>query len=168
MIVKKATLEDINRIMLLFKKCTAALIKAGIDQWDGTYPTVSIFEKDIRKGNIFVIKENEILIATITLNNQQDEQYNAINWKYPAKKVLVIHRLAVSPEDQGKGLGKHLCKYAESYGVENDFDVIRLDAYSGNPVSCRLYEKLKYHRAGGYCWFHGNDLPFYCYEKKLI
>jgi ribosomal protein S18 acetylase RimI-like enzyme len=165
--IEKAKLEDFQAIMYVFRECTEALLNANIYQWDGTYPTVEIFQNDISEGNVFVIKEKGNTIATITLNNQQDEQYNAINWKYPSEKVLVVHRLAVSPKAQGKGLGKLLCEFTETYGLENGFEVIRLDAYSGNPISSVMYEKLNYHRAEEFCWFHGNELPFYCYEKKL-
>ena len=165
--IEKAKTEDIEALMALFGKCTKALLSAGIQQWNGTYPTVAIFQKDIEAECVFIVKENDKLLATITLNAHQDEQYKAIRWKYPSEKVLVIHRLAVSPDAQGKGWGKVLCDFSESFGLQNGYEVIRLDAYSDNPVSCGLYEKLNYHRAGGYCWFHGNELPFYCYEKRL-
>ena len=165
--VEKAKFEDIGAIMTVFKHCTEAMLKANIHQWDGKYPTSTIFQRDIEESCVFVIKSDVEIVATITLNSQQDEQYQAIKWKYPAEKVLVIHRLAVSPNAQGKGLGRQLCEFTESFGIENSFEVIRLDAYSGNPISCCLYEKLNYHRADGFCWFHGNELPFYCYEKKL-
>lgn len=165
--IKKAKITDIEEILAVFHACTAALLKAGIFQWDGTYPTAEVFENDIKSGSVFVVKKAGQILGTITLNDQQDEQYKAINWKFEAKKVLVIHRLAVSPNAQGMGVGKGLCVFAESFGVENGFELIRLDAYSGNPVSCGMYEKLKYHRADGFCHFHGNELPFYCFEKKL-
>ena len=165
--IEKAVIDDIPLIMKLFEVCTKAMLKAQIDQWDGLYPTATIFKNDIQKGCVFVIKEKDILLATITLNDQQDKQYHQIDWNTQTDKVLVIHRLAVSPDAQGQGLGKKLCLFAETYGTENGFEVIRLDAYSGNPISCRMYEKLQYRKAKGFCWFHGNKLPFYCFEKKL-
>lgn len=165
--IEKAKIDDIEALMTLFRECTEALLSAGIHQWNGSYPTVAIFQKDIESDSVFVVKENGKMLATITLNDRQDEQYQTIQWKYPSEKVLVIHRLAVSPKSQGRSIGKLLCHFAESFGLENGFAVIRLDAYSDNPVSCGLYEKLDYHRAAGFCWFHGNELPFYCYEKQL-
>ncbi len=166
--IEKAKLDDIEAILTIFKHCTEAMLKADIHQWDGKYPTAAIFQKDIENGCVFIIKSDTAILATITLNSQQDDQYKTIKWKYLAEKVLVIHRLAVSPNAQGKGLGRQLCIFSESFGLNNGFEVIRLDAYSGNTVSCGLYEKLDYHRAEGFCWFHGNELPFYCYEKRLF
>ena len=166
--IEKASLDDVASIMDLFAACTKELQIAKIDQWDGSYPTATIFQRDIKAGEVFIIKDNQKLLATITLNGQQDEQYRLIDWKFRSKEVLVIHRLAVNPETQGLGFGKKLCQFAEVFGLENGFEVIRLDAYSGNPVSCRMYEKLNYHKANGLCWFHGNKLPFYCFEKKLV
>jgi GNAT superfamily N-acetyltransferase len=166
--IEKAKFKDIEAILTVFKHCTEKMLKANIHQWDGKYPTAAIFRTDIANGCVFVIKSDSEILATITLNSQQDDQYKAIKWKYPAEKVLVIHRLAVSPKAQEKGFGRQLCEFTESFGIENGFEVIRLDAYSGNAISCGLYEKLHYHRADGFCWFHGNELPFYCYEKRLF
>jgi len=167
MVIETAEVKDIKSILKVFEECTTELLSANIQQWDGTYPTKEIFQLDIKEKQVFIIRNENKILATITLNDQQDEQYEAIRWKYNSKKVLVIHRLAVSPKAQGMGLGKMLCQYSEAYGHKNGYDVIRLDAYSGNEISCGMYEKLNYQRAEGICWFHGNELPFYCYEKQL-
>ena len=107
------------------------------------------------------------ITGTITLNSQQDEQYAGINWRHKSNRVLVIHRLAVLPVAQGNGLGRLLCEFAETFARENGFDCIRLDAYQGNPVSGLLYSCLGYLQADGVCWFHGNELPFLCWEKPV-
>lgn len=162
-----AQLHEANAIMDIFKSCTKSMLAAGIQQWDGSYPTLSQIKNDIQAKQVYILKENHQIRATITLNEQQDEQYQSVEWLIPAKRVLVIHRLAVHPNAQGKGFGKKLCLFAESYAQNNQYDVIRLDAYSGNPISLALYNKLDYQRANGLCHFHHNPIAFFCYEKAM-
>jgi len=80
---------------------------------------------------------------------------------------LVIHRLAVDPSAQGLGIGKQLCIFAEQFAQQNNYDGIRLDTYSGNPISIKLYQALAYHMPEGHCHFNNKPLPFYCFEKSV-
>ncbi len=162
-----ALIEDVDSIMDIFIACTDAMVAAGIHQWNYTYPTPKVVTQDIRKQEAYVFKEGEKCLATITLNTDQDKQYENINWSFPSDKVFVIHRLAVHPQAQGRGFGKQLCLLAEQVAQEQGCEVIRLDAYSENTISNQLYLRLGYQIADGYCYFHGNDIPFKCFEKRL-
>jgi hypothetical protein len=51
--------------------------------------------------------------------------------------------------------------------INMGFEGIRLDTYSLNLASNALYKSLGYSRAEGHCFFHGNKVPFYCYEKAF-
>ncbi|MFT4663501.1 MAG: GNAT superfamily N-acetyltransferase [Polaribacter sp.] len=162
-----AKLTDIPSVHQLFVRCTDALLAAGIKQWHYDYPGETHIRKDVEAGETYVIREGKECLATITLNGQQDEQYQAINWKYAGEKVLVIHRLAVHPKAQGRGLAKALCSFAAAFAKKQQYNCIRLDAYAGNPGSNALYEKLGYDKAEGLCHFHGNEFPFYCWELRI-
>jgi len=158
--IQKAKVADIPQLLLLFKGCTDAMLEAGIKQWDYTYPNESTARADITKEECFIIKENGTCLATITLNEQQDVQYEKIGWSIPAKKVLVIHRLAVHPDAQRRGFGKLLTQYASHHARQYGYDVIRLDAFTGNPASNHIYKKLGYKLAEGLCYFHKDKSPF--------
>lgn len=159
-----ARLKDVQTIHELFIRCTDAMMEAGIKQWHYDYPAEVHIQKDVEAGETFVIKDGEDCLGTITLNEEQSEQYHSIKWKYSGEKVLVIHRLAVHPKAQGRGLAKALCHFATTFAKTQQYNCIRLDAYAGNPGSNALYEKLGYEKADGLCYFHGNELPFYCWE----
>ena len=165
--IQPAKPSDLDSIMELFRRCTDSMIAAGIQQWDSNYPVANEVEQDIGAGHVFGLKEGNNCLATITLNERQDEQYHSIEWHYQSGRVIVIHRLAVHPEAQGRGLGQRLCKFAEDWGSENGFEIVRLDAYEHNPIARSLYEKMGYRLAGGRCYFHARRLPFNCYEKQL-
>lgn len=158
---------DHSAIMALFEECTRAMLAAGIGQWHFDYPARAQVKKDIERGEVFVWQEDLVVLGTITLNAEQSAQYQQIQWQYQEEPALVIHRLAVHPQAQGRKIGWHLCRFAEHYAQKHQYPVIRLDAYSGNPYSDRLYRRLEYQLAEGYCWFHDNELPFNCWEKKI-
>lgn len=166
--IQTAQMTDVPILMDIFIKCTDHMLANGIQQWHYDYPNEVVISQDIEQKTLFVIKDDLGGLATITLNEQQDEQYQSIPWKYDKGKVLVIHRLAVHPRSQGMGLGKKLCLFAEHFAQTNGFSIIRLDAYAGNPASNHIYTKLAYHKADGKCEFHNNPLPFYCYEKEIV
>jgi len=83
-------------------------------------------------------------------------------------KVLVVHRLCVSPDYQNLGLAKQLMNFAESYAFGNQFQVIRLDAFLGNPYSQRLYHSLGYQEASGYCYYSPGEIMCNCFEKRVV
>jgi len=162
----QANHEHAQEILNIFRASTKTMLKAGIGQWHYDYPVLSHIQSDIQEGRCFLWMENTILGA-ITINQDQDDQYNNVEWQFASDAVWVIHRLAVHPDAQGKRIATSLCRFAEKFASKNGGDVIRLDAYAGNPSSNALYHKLGYSLANGYCYFHGNELPFNCYEISI-
>lgn len=165
--ILKATVSDLPQLMETFMACTAEMKKHGIDQWNYQYPEPTEVLNDIRAGMVYVIKNSKRIVASVTLNEKQDAQYENVVWGFPSDKVLVMHRLAVHPVSQGMGISKRLCKFTDDFALKNGYEVIRLDAYSDNPVSNNLYLSQGYEIAAGVCFFHGVKKPFYCYEKKI-
>ncbi|MEM9546427.1 MAG: GNAT family N-acetyltransferase [Bacteroidota bacterium] len=165
--ISKGTLGDVQNTLQMFIEITDVLLANGVDQWNYDYPDYNTLKEDVATGANFIIREDDKILASIALNAIQDEQYKKIHWKYRNDSVLVIHRLGVHPAAQGKGYGKKMCHFAESFAREHGYKSIRLDAYSGNAISNRLYEKLGYSKANGYCYFRKKIIPFYCYEKKI-
>jgi len=166
--IRQANADDAVKIANLFVAATERMINDGIHQWNFTYPLLTHVQEDIKNGSAFVCLVGEEIAGTITLDRNQDRQYKEIHWHHYSQNVLVIHRLAVHPYFQGMGIGKKLCFFADKYGLENGFDCIRLDAYSLNHASNKLYLSTGFEKANGYCYFHKNVIPFYCFDKKLI
>lgn len=165
--ILKASENDVHSTLEMFVKITDALLDEGVDQWNYDYPDLKTISEDIDLDHQFVVKEGMKVIASIVLNDIQDEQYKSIQWLTTSSRVLVIHRLGVHPDWQGKGLGKQLCLFAEEFCKQNEYQSIRLDAYSGNVGSNYLYQKLGYEKVEGYCYFRNKSIPFNCYEKII-
>ena len=111
--IEFATTADLRGLMDLYKQCTRYLVSQGIDQWEPTYPDLETAKQDIANRDMYVMKMRHNVLGSIVLNEDQDEQYQDIRWKFPAKKALVIHRLCINPNLQFRGSGKRLCIFAE-------------------------------------------------------
>ena len=165
--VVKAEPRHATEVLGMVNECVKDMNMNGIYQWTDQYPKADTFISDIESGTLFAIEENDGIIGIIVLSEHQDRQYEEVDWKDKAGKVLVIHRLAVHPRWQRKGVAGRLLDFAEDYARENMYTSIRVDTYSGNPRSMKLFEKWNYDKKAGYVHFPECKEHFYCYEKLI-
>ena len=118
--------------MELTKACGAHMRSNGIDQWDEDYPDIDTLRRDIIDQNLFVMKKDDQVVGVIVLNENQDPEYDEMNWSTEGNSFLVVHRLAISPRFQGQGLARKMMDFAESYAMKNGYKAIRLDTFSQN------------------------------------
>ncbi|OPA75381.1 hypothetical protein BVG16_21700 [Paenibacillus selenitireducens] len=158
-----------NSIFELLQQCTHHMIEQGIYQWDDVYPAIDDVTMDIESCTLFCCRDLEYNIAgVITLNDMQPDEYANLHWNDPLKtKVLTIHRLAVHPLHQGRGIAQQLMAFTEAYAREQGYTSIRLDCFSQNPRAYNLYHQLGYDLRGEVIFPH-STIPFYCFEKVII
>lgn len=165
--IEKGKLSEINQLFQIYLNGKNDLEKNGIFQWTNNYPTRSIIESDLKKEVLFVLKNNKEIIGAINISEEQEPEYETINWEFDNSKVLVIHRLVIDPKYQGKGYARELMDFAESFAKENNYSSIRLDAFSQNKRVIDFYEKRKYFIRGNVN-FPEREYPFHCMEKEII
>ena len=164
MVFEPAAVSHVGEVDVLRRACILGMRRAGIDQWDETYPSVQVFEDDAAAGNLFVLRDaGGAVIGAVTLDQQQPPEYAAVAWQYPGP-VGVIHRLMVSPAHQGRGHAKALMRAVEAPARARGCRALRLDTFLGNLVALRLYDALGYVRAGEVTFRKG---AFACFEKAL-
>ena len=162
-----AKIGDLDLLMGLFARVRAGLRKAGLDQWPDWYPKREKVRSNIEAEELYILRNNTGLVATITLNHTQDPAYDSIQWSLETDNPWVVHRLVVEPTQWGQGIGMDLMLFAEDEVRKKGGGVIRLDTWVGNKASCALYERLGYSKAIGFCYFYGPDQPFLCLEKMI-
>tara|TARA_S200000501_G_scaffold191116_1_gene179952 strand:- start:26691 stop:27191 length:501 start_codon:yes stop_codon:yes gene_type:complete len=159
--------SDINSVLNITKACGLHMVDNDILQWNENYPDKASFVNDIEKKELYVYHNNGRVVACISLCNKMDDVYESVNWKTINKNNLYIHRLAVHPEFQRKGLGKSLMDFAENYAKDNKYISVRLDTFSENKRNLKFYESRGYHRLGKIYFLKQSVFPFYCYELIL-
>lgn len=108
------------------------------------YPTRIDAKKAIDNQSLYVYVENNIVLGSIILNNQQPKEYRNINWKCKAddNQINVIHLLMIRPSAAKKGIGSSLINYALETAKRNSCIAVRLDTGAQNVPAVSLYKKL--------------------------
>ena len=161
--IRKATVLDLNPIMQITKACANHMINQQIYQWNEHYPNRNAFEDDVQRGELYVYVQNNICIGCIVITTIKDVEYVPIDWLTKDKNIY-IHRLAVHPKYQGKGIAQHMMTFAENYAKKNGYFSVRLDTFSQNKRNQKFYETRGYERLGNIYFPKQSKHPFYCYE----
>lgn len=162
--IRKGKKTEIPAILSILRSAVQDMVSEGTFQWDDLYPTEANVSLDINDETLWTYEDEGVLKAIITLNEFQDKEYEDIPWLCHDSPQMVIHRLCVDPVFKGQGIGSLLVSFAEAYAKTNGYASIRLDAYSQNPRSLALYERLGYVRLGSVKFRKGE---FFCFEKLL-
>lgn len=143
------------------------MITNGIFQWNEHYPKRSAFANDVKRGELYILEINKIILGCIVISTLMDDDYLPIKWLTETKNNIYIHRLAVHPDHQGKGLARQLMDYAETNSKLKGITSIRLDTFSKNKRNQKFYEFRGYKRLGSIYFPKQSEHPFYCYELVL-
>ena len=165
--IELAEITDLNRIMEITRACAIDLISNNIFQWNEKYPSKEAFKKDIEKNTLYVCKNKSRITGCISLCADKDEEYENVEWITEDFKNLYLHRLAVHPEYQKKGVGRSLMDFAEEYAKLNGFKSVRLDTFSQNPRNNKFYKSRNYVQLGDVFFPMQSEFPFHCYEKII-
>ena len=162
--IRRGVHEDLTPILEITKNCAVKMDAMGIYQWNENYPNRNAFIDDIKNNELLVFTKGDLLVGCIALCTKMDDVYKNVKWLTKDVKSLYIHRLAVDPQFQKKGIGKKLMDYAEDFAKKNNFISVRLDTFSKNKNNMRFYERRGYKRLEKVFFPEQSRFPFYCYE----
>lgn len=165
--IRTAKLGEIPQIMSLARACALHMIQKGIEQWNELYPSEEAFLKDRSRGELFVLEVTGHVVGCITVSSLMDKEYKSVKWLTPNRNNIYIHRLAVHPEQQGKGFARKMMDWAENRAKSEGRISVRLDTFSRNKRNQRFYEARGYQRLEPVYFPRQSPHPFYCYELIL-
>ncbi|WP_310993329.1 GNAT family N-acetyltransferase [Aequorivita marina] len=165
--IQLAKPSDLDQILAITKACGKKLNSDGIFQWSDTYPNKSIFQKDIENCTLYVFISDKIIVGCIVISTEMDPEYKTVKWLTKTTKHYYIHRLAVHPNYQGKGIARSLMHFAEGLAIENNIASVRLDTFSKNLRNQKFYEARGYQRLERIYFSNQSEFPFYCYELPV-
>lgn len=164
MIYSKADKTQTEEVFSVFSAAIQNMELQGIHQWDEIYPDKPTIADDIARNQMHIGKIDNRIAVCFVLSEEYDEEYKNGCWQYPDSRFCVIHRLCVNPEFQNKGIASETMKYIENLCKSAGYDSIRLDCFTENPYSRRLYDKTGYSVVGYANWRKGR---FELREKKI-
>lgn len=160
----KADISQLEEIFSLFQNAIITMDKANIPQWDEVYPAKEHIMQDIQNNQMYIGKIGQKITVCFVLSEECDEEYKNGKWQYPDTRFTVIHRLCVNPEFQNQGIAAKTLEYIENLCKTQEYESIRLDCFTKNPYSQKLYNKAGYSVVGYADWRKGR---FELREKKL-
>lgn len=159
--IRRAGIHDLDALREMIGRVVESMLARGIAQWDQTYPAAAL-ASDVEKNELHVVEMEGCVAGMIVLNEVQPAEYADAAWTLFGR-VLVVHRLAIDPGRQGRKLATKLMDFAESEAARGEYDVIRLDTFTGNPLAIALYEGRGYRKTGMVSF---RNRTFFCYEKE--
>lgn len=161
---RSANMNDLEEIVLLVQNAIAKMEDDNIHQWDELYPNREDFERDIKNGDLYVGIVEQKIAVVFALNQESNDDYKNGAWANPEKSYFVLHRLCVNPVFQKRGIAIKTMYYIEEVLRNRGIQAIRLDVFSRNPYSQRLYARAGYVQTGIADWRMGR---FYLMEKYI-
>jgi len=167
MIIRLATLQDIEPITQLVAQVVPVMQATGNLQWDNTYPNAEVFTSDVHNGQLWVADENGAIAGVIAIVNDQEPEYAQVPGWDINEPAVVAHRLAVSPDYQGKGIAAALLRQCEEVARQQNVSLIRLDTNTVNRPMQNLFLKLGYNLGGEITLNKKPGLRFMAFEMRL-
>ena len=162
---KKAELSEIDPVWEILQQAIQRRKEDGSTQWQDGYPNPEVIQKDIEKGEGFVLADGETIIGYSAVLINDEPAYEKIEGKWLTNDdFVVLHRVAISEKHLGKGLAKMILKYIEEFAVSNNIYSIKADTNFDNIVMMKIFESSGYTYCGE-VYFRGS--PRKAYEKVL-
>lgn len=148
MIIRKSNEKDIDSIEIIYNAIHIAEENGEVRTgWEkGVYPIRKTAEDALKRGELFVMEDECVVVGSGIINQSQVDVYEVANWRYKAdpSEVMVFHTLAIDPTKKGKGFGKAFLKFYEEYALENNCYYLRIDTNEKNKVARKIYKSLGY------------------------
>ena len=164
--VRSGKLDDIEAVMALVRRVVPLMRASGNLQWDSGYPNPAVFERDVALDQLWLAEIEGQIAGIAAITTDQEPEYANVGWDI-SEVAIVVHRLAVDPAFQGKGIAAALMQQAEVVAKSRGITILRVDTNSQNQATQKLFPKLGYLYAGETGFSFRPGLRFLCYEKRL-
>lgn len=141
--IEKSRIEDLDRLAEVFA-CARQIMKdsGNPDQWGDDGPGMQLVIDDIAKGNSYVVKDDEKIVATFAFIVGEDPTYKVIIGSWLNDDPYgTIHRIA--SDGSVKGIFDFVIDQVKSYGID-----IRIDTHRDNAIMRHAVAKNGFRECG--------------------
>lgn len=138
--IRKATLEDVSAISLLYREQFREMAKLIPDFIKEGDQSVEFLEKTISndESDILVYENDGTVVGFILLQAKEKPDFD---FMIPGKYCYIMD-VMVTEAHRNKGFGTVLMNSAKDWAKEQSCNLINLDVLSNNNGAITLYEKL--------------------------
>lgn len=144
MLIREAQVSDIDQMLAIEDYC-----------YDNPWPREA-FEEEVEnsaQGIGFIAEEDGYMVGFAT--------------GLAVAKEYHLHNIAVHPDHQGQGIGRHLLEKIDEYCHEKDLHKILLEVRRDNETARRLYLGMGYESVGHRKDYYGPGRDAYLFTKTL-
>lgn len=164
--VRLARRSELDAIWALVQRAVARMHERGNNQWGDQYPECADFASDIEQGELWcVADESDTVLGVAAMICRHEPDYAHVPFRKP-EPALSMHRVAVDPVQEGRGVGSALFAQFERLGRARGVETLRIDTYSLNDRMQFLIKKHGFDYVGD-THYPRRPLPYHCYEKLL-
>lgn len=172
MYFKKATLDDIDTIIDILSDGRNQLAEAGVNQWQGDYPSRNQITADIMQGSAYLFNStDDATVGAVAVVPSPDATYDTANaqWLNTTDPYVVIHRVAIHSTHAGHGYATQLFEkiIAHITSEHPEIKSIRIDTHADNHAMQHLIDKMSFERVGEMVGVYHLDDVCYVYEKLI-
>lgn len=147
---RKSAIKDIDEIMKIINEAKLYFKKNNINQWQDGYPNKDVILNDIKNEESFVVINDNKVIGTVVISFKGEKTYNKIyegTW-LSNNDYAVIHRIAISNEFKGFGIGTMIIEEAQKLAFEKNIRSIKIDTHKDNISMQKLLVKNNFKYCG--------------------
>jgi GNAT superfamily N-acetyltransferase len=135
--MRTARADELAVVEDLLTAASEWLASRGSDQWQFP-PHRDRIVRSIDRGECFLAVRDGAVVGTIAVDDLADAEF----WTAEDKPdhALYIHRMAVSRQAAGQGVGAAMLEWAARHAVEAGKTMLRLDAWKDNFGLHRYYQ----------------------------
>ncbi len=156
--IVKAELCDLDDICEIVSLTVDKMREDMNGQWDESYPTRDVFERDISLENLYKYCYDGKLLGFVCIDRNDVEEYKSVPWRCNNNPIY-IHRMAIHPSARRQGIAKKFFDFAKTF----ECGCIHADTYSENIVMNGLYLKCGFRKVGEIS-FQSRPKMFCCFE----
>lgn len=142
-----AKLKDLDEIKKTYTKIIENMYANDIKIWNNYYPN-EVFEFDIKSKNMFLLKENNIIIGAFVIY-EHIELENDVMWTDTKAKAYLLSRVGVNVNYLRQGIGHKIIDIACEIAKSNGAKYLRLLVCDENKPAINLYSKYKLKKVSG-------------------
>ncbi|MFC6179930.1 GNAT family N-acetyltransferase [Lactiplantibacillus daowaiensis] len=172
MYFEKATLDDLDTIIEILSDGRNQLAEAGVNQWQGDYPSRNQITEDIMNGSAYLFHaDDKATVGAVAVVPSPDATYDTADatWLNTTEPYVVIHRVAIHSNHAGNGYATQLFEKIIDHIIRRHPEIksIRIDTHADNMAMQHLIAKMQFERVGEMVGVYHQDDVCYVYEKLI-
>jgi diamine N-acetyltransferase len=167
----RCTEKDLKELLKIAKQSFIDAFEKVSDPINFKKYVKNAFQPKILRGELL---DEKSIFYFIKTDNSETAGYLKMRWDrseefFPDEQALELQRIYFLEHYWGKGMGKMLLQFAESYGREQGFKWIYLIVWCENQAAIRFYEREGWVIFGRKNFQFGDEIHHdYALRKQLI